>query len=41
MLSIYLKLTIEKFSKPWFSGFEKFDIRSVLRAPTQAGIIEF
>ena len=30
MSIIYLKVTIETFSKPWFSGLKKFVTRSVL-----------
>ena len=40
MPNIYLKVTIEMFSKLQFSGFQKFEI-SFWGAPTQTDIIEF
>ena len=40
MPNIYLKVTIETFSKLRFSGFQKFEI-SFWGAPTQTDIIEF
>ena len=41
MSNIYLKVTIETFSKFPFSGFKKFVTRSVLGAPTHADTIKF
>ena len=39
--NIYLKVTIETFSKLQFSGFKKFVTRLFWGAPTHEGIIEF
>ena len=42
MSNIYLRVTIETFSKLRFYGFKKFVTRSVFwGAPTHADVIEF
>ena len=41
MTSIYLKVTIETFSKLRFSGFKKFVTRSFLRSSNSADNSEF
>ena len=41
MSNICLKVTIETFSKPRFSGFKNLSPGQFWEAPTHAGIIEF
>ena len=41
MSNIYLKVTIEMFSKLRFSGFKKLTLGQFWGAPTHADIIEF
>ena len=41
MSKIYLKVTIETFSKPRFSGLENLSPDQFWGAPTHAHIIEF
>ena len=41
MSNIYLKVTIETFSKLRFSGFKKLLTGQFWRAPIQADIFEF
>ena len=41
MSNIYLKVTIDTFSKLQFSGFKKFSLGQFWGAPTPADIIGF
>ena len=41
MSNSYLKVTIETFSKPQFSGFKNLLPGQFLRTPTHRDIIEF